>query len=335
MTPPRSAGAEIIEGIFREGQIITLSADFRMGKSPLLLDWLFSIATGTPWCGRQVLPRPVLLLGHETPDWQFRPDWERLAAQRGVSPPMEPTMFEVFLETGNEDDASTQELLAVLCKGIKERLAWLAAKSRPGLVIATDPFDMFFRIERRSVGIMEVYHFCRMIKRKIAGVTFLFTFNTRKKLRLATEQPSLLDDPQDWLQEASGHLEIQTRSDVRLGIAHHGNPMDGVRILNGVRRGGDTMEPLFLESRVVGEDDNGRPLLAGFQPVPVTMVSLEDLLSPRLQNAYNAVEREFEIEDLVVLGLARSSAYRLVDRLTTVRLVEKVARGRWRKVEGG
>ena len=328
-----SQNAEIITGLFREGQLITLSGGFRMGKSPLLLDWAFSITTGTPWCGRKVMPHPVVLLSHETPDWQFRPDWERLAAQRGVAPPCEPTMFEAFLEAGSEDSPATKELVDVICKPQSERFRWLEAKvlTKPNALLIIDPFDMFFRIEKKSIPIMEIYHFCRMLKRKSPLVTFLFTFNLRKKMRLAGQQPSLLDDPQDWLEEASGHLEIQTRSDVRLGLAHQGNSADGIRILNGVRRGSDSIEPMFLESRVVGESEEGYPLFAGYQPIKMSSLDLSLILSKTMERAWNEVADTFTLDDLENMGMTRSSAYRMIERLLNAGVAKKVEKGVWKK----
>ena len=331
--PSKTPRPEIIEGIFRESQLVTVSGGFGAGKSPLLVDWAFCIASGLKWCGRAVSPRPVLLLAHETPDWSFWHTWELLGQRYSITPPGEP-MFEALLEAGSEENASTAELLDVLTQTTDKKLAWVERKiaAKPNVVLAIDPFTLFLSVDtRKGTHIMALYKWARMLHRRFPAVTFLFSFNLRKKSRMAKDRPSLLKDPRDWLEEASGGLEIQTRSDVRIGMEYRGHAADGIHEFNGWRRG-EAIEPMLLISVVMGEDAQGKPLLAGFEPTPLVDEDVADLLSPRMKTVYDGLVPgdTYTVADLAAL-LPRSTAYNLRNRLLKLGLVEAAQGGGFRR----
>jgi len=331
--PPR---IELIEGIFREAQLVTISGTFGAGKSPLLAEWAFCLTTGLRWCGRRVQRRPVLMLAHETPAWAFWRGWAAMGERHSLTPPDDPATVEMFLEAGSDENVSTAELLNVLAKSMDERMKWLESKvaAKPDAVVMVDPFNMFFPVDtKKGMHIMVVYKWCRMLHRTYPGLTFVFTFNTRKKSRIAAQQPSLIKDPRDWLEEASGGMEIQSRSDVRLGLEYKGDAGDRIFFFNGWRRGED-MEPMMLESVILGSDEEGKPKLAGFKPAPLRE---EDDLTAMLTDRQAELWRmlppgEFTVADLEGDDkLSRASAYNMRTRLVRLGLVTDLGGGRMRK----
>lgn len=324
---------ELIEGLFREAQLVTISGGFGAGKSPLLLEWAFCFATGLRWCGRRVQRRPVIIFAHETPDWAFWRGWLHLAERHAIAPPTEP-MIELFLEAGSEETATTAELLDVLSKQLEDRMKWLEQKvaTKPNAVVMMDPFNMFFPVDtKKGAHIMVVYKWCRMLHRKFPAVTFIFSFNTRKKSRISQHHPSLVKDPRDWLEEASGGLEIQSRSDVRLGLEYKGDPGDRLFHFNGWRRGED-MEPILLESVVLGEDEDRKLKLAGFQASAVKDEDEAELLTPSQLEVWKGMAPgDYGIDDLQAAGLPRSSAYNMRNRLLRLGMVKDLGGGRFGK----
>lgn len=311
-----------------------MSGGFGAAKSPLLLDWAFSLTTGLAWCGHKVRPRPVIIFAHETPDWSFWRSWTMLGERHGIALP---EGIELFLEAGSEETESTSELLNVLSQPMEKRMAWLEAKAatKPNAVIVVDPFNMFFPIDtKKGSHVMVVYKWCRMLHRKFPALTFIFSFNTRKKSRISQQHPSLIKDPRDWLEEASGGLEIQSRSDVRLGLEYKGDPGDRLFYFNGWRRGED-MEPMLLESVILGEDADGKPKLAGFKPSLLRPdEDPDEMLTPRQVDVWRGLAPgEFTVHDLEAAGLPRSSAYNMRNRLIRLGLVKKLEEGKFLKEE--
>lgn len=330
-TTPRP---EIIEGVFREAQIVTVSGGFGAGKSPLLANWAFCIATGLAWCGRRVVQRPVMIMAHETPDWSFWRGWELMGERYNIAPPTDLTC-EAMLEAGSEETASTAELLDALTKPLPQRVAWLEEKiaARPDMVLIIDPFSMFFSIELKAQQIMMIYKWARMLHRKHPAVTFVFSFNTRKKHRLSQHRPSLIKDPRDWLEEASGGMEIQSRADARVGLEYRGHSADGIHEFNGWRRG-EPMEPMFLTPFVLGEDGEGNSRLAGFEPTAVTDEDTLDLLSPKMKEVYDDIAPGdvYTMADLIA-KMPRSTAYSFKRQAVRLGLLVPVDGG-WKRREG-
>ena len=332
MFPTPQPRPELIEGLFREAQLITVAGTFGAGKSPMLVEWAFCLTTGLSWCNRKVQPRPVIMLAHETPDWAFWECWASLGERYHITPSQD--RIEMFLEAGSEETEATTELLNVLSQPIEKRMAWLEAKvaSKPDAVVFVDPFNMFFPVDtKKGAHVMVVYKWCRMLHRKYPGVTFVFSFNTRKKSRMAKEKPSLLKDARDWLEEASGGLEIQSRSDVRLGLEYLGDPADRLFCFNGWRRGED-MEPLLLESVILGDGRETKPRLAGFQVSTVKAETLDEMLTERQGEVWRTMAPgPCSIAELVGMGLPRSSAYNMRARLLRLGLVKPLEDGMFLK----
>lgn len=326
---------EIIEGLFYSGEIVTLTGGFNVAKTPLLRDWAFCISTGTPWCGKRVERRPVLLLAHESTERKVIPDWERLAQYKKVPAPAMPEWFEIYMEAGSLDTAANTEILDVIAKPMADRLAWLKAKiaERPALVVMIDPFDMFFRIKKNdSQSILAVYHWCRMMRRHAPLLTFIFSLNMRKKPKgTQIKMPDLWEDPHGWLEEASGALELQSRSDARFGIAYKGASEEGVRVLNGVRRE-NSMDPMMLRSIVVGEDAGGTPLMAGFEKVEAYNVPVDEMLAPKHLETWMQLDTRFDMAELLRKSASTGTAYRLRNRLMQLGLVRELEKGVYEKL---
>lgn len=327
MTP-----TEIIADLFYEEDIVTLTAGMNLGKTPLLRDWAFCIATGTPWCGRAVAKRPVLLLGYESAGWKFDADWERLAVQKGVPTPT-PANFEVYLERGNIHSASTIEIINTLTLKTKERVEWLRTKmlkyDRPVVII--DPFELFFRVDKKeATAIVEVYQFCRFVRGTLPGTTFIFSFNRRKRERgRGAIPPNLLKDPHGWLEEASGAMEIQSRSDVRLGLDFHGRQEDMVRVFNGVKRE-ETLEPMFITPILV--EGGSKPMYAGFEQVSAQSITHEDTLSPRQLTTWHELGETCTFTEIVEKSSSRTAAYRFRAKCLSAGLLREAEPGIFQKM---
>ncbi|KKM99844.1 hypothetical protein LCGC14_1143770 [marine sediment metagenome] len=318
---------EIIQGLFRTGDIITVSGYWGCGKSPLLKDWALHIASGRPWCGHPVSQRPVLLLDFESKGRTFQQAWQRMCKRMNIAPP---SNIQEYVANDREQPPRTLELQAA-CKdrSIYSRAYWLNAKlaAAPNAIIMIDPLDLMFPLRKNEAHqIVSLYWRFRETSFKYPDAAFLFVFNLRKLDRKAPI-PNLLENPRGWLQETAGSLDIQNRSDVRLGLDERA---DGALVLNGIRRD-EKMDPTLLEYDWFVDPEDGKERETGFRLVAPETITAKVAFTEDQQDVWTRLEREFSMEDVLQL-MRRSAAYALVRRALSVGVLEKLPNDRyWKK----
>ena len=325
-------GAEIISNLFREGNIITLSGWWGVGKTPLLKDWSLHIASGRTWCGFATTRRPVLVVDFESDGGDYFTSWLRMCASMGISDPSNVSHY-VFNYRG--ESANTEELVN-LCnttRSLDERFAWLDNKLAisPDSLIIIDPSDMLFPIEKnKGLKVVWLLSRFRILSRKYPKAAFILVFNLRKTDN-HSEMPDLFANPRSWLQGTSGSLDIQNRSDIRLGLDEW-KEQDDLLVLNGIRRT-TKMEPLVIEPLWYdGQDDKGEvvSMPTGFKVVQRSELLPEKVFSPRMLEGWEAMGDDFNVEDLSQV-VSLGTAYRLVKRALSFGLLKKVG-DEYRKV---
>lgn len=325
---------EVVEGLFREGNLVTVSGGFGVGKSPFINDLMFAVAHGADWCGRRTTPHPILVIDHESLEGMFLDNWERLAHRRKLAVPDVPRRAELYMEHGHITDAYTQQLLDAIAKPPAERLHWIGKKlaGKPNAVVVVDPLDMLFTIDKnKGPQVVWLYRQFRNFKRDFPQASFIFVFNVKKTDRRAAHQPNLLENPHDWLQETSGSLDLQNRADARLGLAYWETPDDELLVLNGVRRG-EKMEPILLEPVWYQAPGSAQPERTGFQRVASEAVHFANTLSPRMREVWTSLGTTVTKEDLQA-EVSRATAYRLLQRALSLGILVEVSDGVYQKVE--
>lgn len=106
-TDPRE---EIVEGMFREQQLVAVAGPFGIGKSPILSDLAMHVLNGIPWCGRTVQQRPVIHVDLETPGSVYRANLQNIAARLHVPVPNVPDELDPYLELDSLDEPGTKKL---------------------------------------------------------------------------------------------------------------------------------------------------------------------------------------------------------------------------------
>jgi len=115
------------------------------------------------------------------------------------------------------------------------------------------------------------------------------------------------------------------RSDVRLGMDFFGMEDDGVRVLNGVRRG-EVMDPILI--RQFGEPPED---LAGFERVPPEQISLAMRLTQRQREYWQKLPRDFTFEQAENL-MGKANFSRLSGRALSHGILERITVGVYRKL---
>ena len=145
--------AQIVAGLLREGQLVALAGPFGVGKSPLLGDLVIHILNGMPWCGRELLRRPVIAFDFESDGPSYRKRLLDIASRLGVPPPAVPDDLDVYLEHDSADEPGTAQLLAAFAsRGLDERMGLIqkALKNKPNAVVIIDPVELMFRFDTRN-----------------------------------------------------------------------------------------------------------------------------------------------------------------------------------------
>ena len=322
-------GAEIVEGLFREGDIVTLSGWMGIGKSPLLKDWAIAVSSGIPWCGRQTAQRPVLMIDFEAKEWAFLPALQRMAHRVGIAGV--PPLITPYIYNNADRPPETMELLSV-CKtaSAEDRMNWLRSKllAMPNALLIVDPLDMLFNIEKnKGRHVVMLFHKFRELSFDFPQAAFIFVYNLRKANK-NIEPPNLFQDPRGWLQETAGSLDIQNRSDVRLGFDEY-PAEDGILVLNGLRRD-EKMGPVLLEPVWYAAPGMDKERETGFKEATLRNVKVDTILNRRQLNVWQQIGEDFTVAGLEGL-MPRSSAYNMVQRCLTSGLARKVSEGAYRK----
>lgn len=329
--PTKVRRPEVIEGIFREGQIVTLCGPFSSGKTPILKDWAVAVAGGLDWCGCATTQRPVVIADFESDDGEFYENLSNIATRRvGPTTPLDITLF---LRNGDEDDVMVEKVYALLGSPMKERFKWVEEQlaAHPTGVFVIDPVQILFpEVDKnKSQHVTFLFSTFRTLKRKYRGASFIFVYNVRKDSNQKKEPVSLLEYPHDWLQEISGSLDLQNRSDVRLGMEFMKKGERDVVVLNGIRRG-ETIEPFLLEA-VHLPDSGEEPRLGGFTRIAPESIDPETVLTAKMYAAWYEMDETFTVAELAKKS-SRGTAYRLIARARRMQIVKEVEPGRFQKV---
>ena len=293
---------EIISGIFRESQIVTLAGPFNVGKSPLLADIAAHVSRGMPWCGRKVVQRPVIHFDFESSDPSFRHTYRNIC-QGNI--PKVPEEVEPYVLNGNPNDPRTAVLLEINTSAQMHSLLESILKRKPNALFIFDPVELAYPIDVLKKGmVLALYKAFRKMFSRFHQSATLSTHNLRKMDRKA-DLPDLARDPHGWLEEIAGSLDIVNRSDVRIGMARYS---EGITVLNGARRNED-MHPLLLAPI----DDNPDEL-AGFRPITSQSNDLARIFTPEQFSHWSKLPEKFKFADFANNGIPKSSLSRLVSR---------------------
>lgn len=330
--PRKKKRPEIIAGVFREGQITTLCGPFSSGKTPILKDWAVAVASGREWCGCATTQRPVIMLDFESDDGEFFENIDNIITYRGLYE--DDLDISIYLRNGEDDDPLVEDVYQLMGASVKDRFQWMEKRltEHPDALFIIDPIQLLFNIDKnKSQDVTALFNTFRTMKRKFRGATFVFVYNLRKDTQPSKDRPSLLEYPHEWLQEISGSLDLQNRSDVRLGMEFMTRGERDVVVLNGIRRG-ETLEPFVLEPICLplqpGEEE---PQKAGFIRVSAEALDPAQVLPGKKYAAWSAMDQKFSMHDLIVKS-SRSTAYRLVSQAKRMGLLREVEAGVYEKV---
>jgi hypothetical protein len=317
---------EIIASVIREGQIGIIAGTYGVGKTPLLADIIEHVLNGRTWLGHAVHARPVISIDFETSSPVYKRNIRNIARRLGVPKPQVPDELDVYLEQDDPKEPGTAELLAALGGNIQARLNLLerALSQKPKALVIIDPPETLFRLDTaKRTTIQALYIALRRLLSKFPEAAMLLVFNLRKKDRKDRNPPDLLTDPRAWLEEICGSVAILDRCDVRLGMDFYGS--DGVKVINGVRRGED-IDPLFVRS-VGGPPDNW----AGFELVVPTEIDLQLAFTPKQKEYWDKLPVAFNFDEVADKLVPRASLFRLLKRAESLG-VSRLDHGRYRKV---
>ena len=298
---------------------------------PLLAHIQICVLNGIAWCGREVQRRPIICFDFESSGPTYRRNLLNLADRLGVSVPRVPEDLDAYLQQDSFSEPSMARLLELLkFTNLEAQVTSLIAivARKPNALIIIDPLELLFSIDTRDKrNVIDLYSQLKKLLATFPRAAILFTVNLRKKDRRAQYTPNLLTHPRDWLEDVSGSLDILNRCDVRLGMDFC--DADGLRVINGVRRGED-MHPILIRP-VCLSDDPDRP--AGFEDVPADQAQLLMTLTSKLQEYWQRLPAEFTFEQATAI-MSKSTFDRLKKLTISLRVLEKLARGCYRKISG-
>jgi hypothetical protein len=300
LVPKQSA--EIIRGIFREGQFGVLCGYYSVGKSPLVQDLAFHVRNGLAWLGREVTERDVILIDFETQHAEFARNMLRLLRRYpGTWTP--PIAHLLSAKVSSAGVLPLQDLSRSYWQDRLKFIRKMLAKSNSALIVI-DPAEQFFRFNRnRSSHILTLFQELRELLNAHPRAAILLVMNLQK-LRRRRHPPNLLKEPLLWLEDNAGDLDLLNRCDVRLGFDWHDD--NQIRVLHGARRS-ETMAPILV--RQVGTEGE----YCGFELVPAEIAFLELELTPRQLAYWRQLPTEFRFKQIVGKGIVpKSSLSRLI-----------------------
>jgi RecA-family ATPase len=175
---------EIVEGLIREGQLVTFAGPYGMGKSPVLTDLTVHVIRGIAWCGRKVSQRPVITFDFETPATTYRRNVKNIAKRMGVAVPSVPDELDLYLEHDNPNAPSTKNLLAAIAGDMQSRIALIedALCRKPNALVLVDPLELMFRVDTlKKSDVLRLYEKLRQLLSKFPQAAIVMTFNLRKE----------------------------------------------------------------------------------------------------------------------------------------------------------
>lgn len=319
---------EIVEGLFREGQIVTIAGAYNVGKTPLLIHLAVCIATGKPWCGRRVLPRHIVHADFESSLPNFVQNYRNISTALNCEVPATPGAVEPCLLNANRDDLSKRIRAASKTTAAAKKFLRECLQKHPDTLFIIDPVEMFFSQLNLIKGeqVLITVDIWRELFAQYPQAAVLSSHNLRKPDSKRTVTPDLLDNVHGWLNEISGSSNLLNRSDVRVGMDRY---RDDVRIINGIRRSED-MHPILLLPVEVDPDDPER--LGGYRAISAEHKDLKKSLGPSLATHFEKLPQQFRFNEVANNGCPRGTLWKLLKRSLSLGYVTH-DKGVWAKVE--
>jgi len=295
---------EIVEGLIREGQLVTFAGPYGTGKSPVLTDLTVHVVRGIAWCGRRVSQRAVVAFDFETPATTCRRNVNNIAKRLGVAVPSVPGELDLYLEHDNPNEPATKKLFAALARDVGARISLIddALSAKPNALVLIDPLELMFRVDTlKKIDVLRLYETLRRLLAKYPEAAIAATFNLRKRDKKSFKD-NLMLDPRGWLEEVCGTLDLLNRSDVRLGMDFHG---EDARVINGIRRG-EEMHPLIVRPVEVTPGE-----YAGFQLSPP---DTHTLFTSTQRDYWAKLPDSFRFDDVADKLVPRSTLWKLLER---------------------
>ena len=254
------------DGVFDEGQIVTLAADWNLGKSPLIQQLGLCIATGSSCLGHGTPERPVIILDTESQYDKYRSSVERIAKRLRIDV-KSLLNFKPILRYGADDDPESKEFSLALSTQSTSRkfLERMLAKYPNGVFFLDAGLDVLQFKAKDDDAVMAEYRYLKSLLAKFPHATYVLTLHLRKpdpKHPRPSMAPVLLNNPRRFFEEVSGSNKIGAHADVRLGMAAW-DEEESKLLLRGLRRGTDTAL-ISLEKNV---NENGE--YDGFVEIPI------------------------------------------------------------------
>ena len=318
---------EVIEGVFREGQLCTLAGPFGVGKSPALCQLTVCLTKDVAFCGRKTVQRPVIVFDFESAPPDYKRNITNIAERLKVSLPSVPDELEIYMEHDRADSPYTAALLQLVQCSMSDKIEFLheLLVRKPTALIIMDPVEMLFGIDTtRKKEVLELYRELRRgLLAKFPHSMMLLIFNMRKNIKKGP-LPDLLQHPRPWMEEVCGTLDIANRADVRLGMDFY---QEELKVINGIRRGED-MHPLILQ--IEGEPPDH---LSGFGLCKPSAFSLPQIFTPAQYKYWEKLPQTLVFEEMADTVVPRATLWRLLERAKSVGLIQRGDDGLWRKNE--
>lgn len=318
---------EIVQGLFREGQIVTVAGAYNVGKSPLLAQIAVCAINGIPWCGRKVAQRHVIHIDFESSLPGFVHNYRNTCKANKVEPPKTPKDVDAHVFNAEITNPATAELHKAIKtpESANEFLIKLLKKHSDSLILL-DPAELLFPTLSISkpADSLRIVHIWRSIFAQFPRAAVMGTYNMRK-LDPKAPVPDLIEDPHGWLREISGSNNLLNRSDIRIGMARQSRD-DDIRIINGIRRG-ENMYPMLLLPVEVDDDPD---TLGGFRRVSAQHGDLKKMLGGKLGDYFRKLPDSFKFNEVAGNGVPRTTLFRLLNAAESLGYVTK-SNGLWTK----
>ncbi len=302
------------------------------------MDRVLHISAGMKWCGLPTTKRHVIIIDFESDGGDYFTDWPRMSKRMGISPYQQNVDHYLFNYNGGEVDPDgakkTKDLISICAQNPEShtsRFKWLSDKLKvnPDSLIIIDPLDTLFPMEKnKGLKVGQLLSRFRGLSHSFPKAAYILVFNLRKS-KDHQKMPDLFRNPRSWLQETSGSLDIQNRSDLRLGLDEW-EAREGLLVLNGLRRG-KKIEPTVLEATWFPGDEPPKEVETGFQIVDLGAQDIENIFTPAMLEAWEKVGDDFTMEELLQAG-SKGTMYRLVERAGAFGLLNEVKKGNFIKV---
>jgi hypothetical protein len=298
--------AGLVAGFISHSSVSMLVGDSGLGKSPLAYQLGLSVAAGIPFLGMKTEEGPVIYADYENGLEDSRDMLDNLVKFLGL-----PAAPENFLLWSPASDRTGLLDLESICCDIEPALCVVDS------LRAHDP-----SLEKTDYA-GERMNSLRSLAHK-SGAAILAIHHVRKPDQEGV--PALDADEtvvMQWLNQASGARAIINQSDTRIGADLPRRGRGGDMVLRWFRRTHGEGGPIYLE-RVC--DDNGTPL--GYRPAHGAKL----LDNASQEAAFALLPEEFSFRQAVaVYGRADDPTNKWLTKCVAVGIVEKVARGAYRK----